>query len=57
MTINMDYCKYENTVRAMQQIFETLHSTKTLSPSEQQARRDLYHLCAEYVEFLDGEED
>ena len=56
MTINMDYCKYENTVRAMQQIFETL-PTKNLSPSEQQARRDLYHLCAEYVEFLDGEED
>ena len=52
--INMDYCKFENTVMAVEQCLEGWNN-QDMSAREQDAKSRLYELCQYIVENMDIE--
>lgn len=56
--INMSYCRYENTFRALQECLETNQDENELSKSEKMYRDRLIILMKDFVEdFCDGDDD
>lgn len=43
--MNMDYCKFQNTLKALQQCMEAIQYEDTLSEDEQDAKDSLIRLC------------
>ena len=52
--MNMSYCRFENTLRALEDCNRHMDETKDLSAEEKKARTQLILLCAQiYEESID----
>lgn len=47
---NMGYCRFQNTVRDLQDCYDNLEDFDDLSPEEERAFRRMYQLCKDFVE-------
>ena len=53
---NMSYCRFQNTVKDLEDCFNNMDQENSMSESELDARKKLIHLCAEIVDCF-GEEE
>lgn len=51
--MNMSYCRFENTLRDLQDCAEHLHADLSGSASETRARRRLIELCQEIIDEIE----
>jgi hypothetical protein len=54
--MNMAYCRFENTLRDLQDCAEHIHD-KDLSPTEEEARRRLLKTCLSLADYADPWDD
>lgn len=53
---NMSYCRFENTLKDLDDCYENMGDDLSDSPTEEQARKELIELCKSIVEEY-GEDD
>lgn len=51
--INMGYCRFENTYRALLECIDALIDEDSISESENKYRLSLYEACKEYIAACD----
>jgi hypothetical protein len=53
---NMSYCRFQNTVKDLEDCFNHMDQEDSMSASERDARKNLIHRCAEIVDNYGKEE-